>query len=222
MGTLDGRPPACAKWGTGNGAGFFDLPPSSRRTPMPGTELRGPTAHARIGPQRGQLRDAAIRFQAVATDVTAERDAWIAAVGGRIVRIGRCVAGARALHRRPRRPVRGAARRLGRGGARDRPPATRPRGRRRRHGPGPRVARLADRRTRRHQAPAVADRHRQTDRPTPPAGRRPAVSGVQRRHLRAATDHPSTTRVARRSSAKLSGCGSSGASRSSTCAVSRA
>ena len=26
---------------------------------MPGTEVRGPSAHARIGPQRGQLRDAA-------------------------------------------------------------------------------------------------------------------------------------------------------------------
>ena len=55
---------------------------------MPGTELRGPTAHTRIGPQRGHLRDASIRFQAVATDVSAERDAWIAAVGSALSGLG--------------------------------------------------------------------------------------------------------------------------------------
>ena len=30
---------------------------------MPGTELRGPSAHTRIGPQRGRLRNAAIVFE---------------------------------------------------------------------------------------------------------------------------------------------------------------
>ena len=55
---------------------------------MPGTELRGPAAHARIGPQRGHLRDAAIRFQAVATDVTADRDVWIAAIGSALSGLG--------------------------------------------------------------------------------------------------------------------------------------
>jgi hypothetical protein len=49
---------------------------------MPGTELRGPSVHDRIGPQRGRLREASQRFQAVATDVTADPDAWILAVGG--------------------------------------------------------------------------------------------------------------------------------------------
>ena len=29
---------------------------------MPGTELRGPSVHARIGPQRGRLRNAASVF----------------------------------------------------------------------------------------------------------------------------------------------------------------
>jgi hypothetical protein len=47
---------------------------------MPGIEVRGPTAHARIGPQRGHLRNAAASFQEAAGDVTAERDAWITGV----------------------------------------------------------------------------------------------------------------------------------------------
>jgi hypothetical protein len=49
---------------------------------MPGTELRGDTARTRIGPQRGRLRDASVLFEQVAGDVDADRDAWIAAVGG--------------------------------------------------------------------------------------------------------------------------------------------
>jgi hypothetical protein len=49
---------------------------------MPGTELRGPSVHDRIGPQRGHLREASERFQAVASDVTADPDSWILAVGG--------------------------------------------------------------------------------------------------------------------------------------------
>ena len=34
---------------------------------MPGTELRGPTAHTRIGPQRGRLRNAAIVFEQISS-----------------------------------------------------------------------------------------------------------------------------------------------------------
>ena len=49
---------------------------------MPGTELRGPSVHDRIGPQRGHLREASERFRAAADDVTAAPDAWILAVGG--------------------------------------------------------------------------------------------------------------------------------------------
>jgi hypothetical protein len=55
---------------------------------MPGTELRGPSAHSRIGPQRGLLRDAARRFQDAAENVTAERAAWIAAVGAALSGLG--------------------------------------------------------------------------------------------------------------------------------------
>jgi hypothetical protein len=48
---------------------------------MPGTELRGPSAHTRIGPQRGRLRNAAIVFEQISGDVDAKRDTWIVAVG---------------------------------------------------------------------------------------------------------------------------------------------
>jgi hypothetical protein len=47
---------------------------------MPGTELRGPSAHTRIGPQRGRLRNAAIVFEQISADVGAKRDTWITAV----------------------------------------------------------------------------------------------------------------------------------------------
>src|SRR6266516_303437 len=90
MGTLDGRARSCVKLRTWQRRRGLDPSPSppTRRPPMPGTELRGPTAHTRIGPQRGHLRDAATRFQAVATDVTAERDVWIAAVGSALSGLG--------------------------------------------------------------------------------------------------------------------------------------
>jgi hypothetical protein len=55
---------------------------------MPGTELRGPSVHARIGPQRGRLREAAEYFQAAAADVSAGSDAWILAVGGALAGLG--------------------------------------------------------------------------------------------------------------------------------------
>jgi hypothetical protein len=48
---------------------------------MPGTELRGPSAHTRIGPQRGRLRNAAIVFEQISADVDASRDQWLVAVG---------------------------------------------------------------------------------------------------------------------------------------------
>jgi hypothetical protein len=48
---------------------------------MPGTELRGPSAHSRVGPQRGRLRNAAIVFEQISADVDANRDTWITAVG---------------------------------------------------------------------------------------------------------------------------------------------
>jgi Hemerythrin HHE cation binding domain len=47
---------------------------------MPGTELRGPSAHTRIGTQRGRLRNAAIVFEQISSDVGAKRDTWIRAV----------------------------------------------------------------------------------------------------------------------------------------------
>jgi hypothetical protein len=47
---------------------------------MPGTELRGPSAHTRIGPQRGRLRNAATVFEQISADVGARRDTWITAV----------------------------------------------------------------------------------------------------------------------------------------------
>jgi Hemerythrin HHE cation binding domain len=47
---------------------------------MPGTELRGPSAHTRIGTQRGRLRNAAIVFEQISSDVGAKRDTWITAV----------------------------------------------------------------------------------------------------------------------------------------------
>src|SRR2546421_6921973 len=92
MGSLDGRAPSRAKWGPGNGAWSLRSPHDRlidhQEAPMPGTELRGPAAHSRIGPQRGHLREAANTFQAAAGDVTQERDAWIAGVGGALSGLG--------------------------------------------------------------------------------------------------------------------------------------
>ena len=48
---------------------------------MPGTELRGPSVHTRIGPQRGRLRNAAIVFEQISADVDANPDAWLVAIG---------------------------------------------------------------------------------------------------------------------------------------------
>jgi hypothetical protein len=55
---------------------------------MPGTEVRGPSVHTRIGPQRGHLREAAEHFQAATADVTADPEAWIVAVGGALSGLG--------------------------------------------------------------------------------------------------------------------------------------
>jgi hypothetical protein len=49
---------------------------------MPGTEIRGTHAHTRLGPQRGHLRDAAVLFEQVIGDLSADRDHWLTAVGG--------------------------------------------------------------------------------------------------------------------------------------------
>src|SRR5881397_1204818 len=54
------------------------LPPED---PMPETELRGPSVHSRIGPQRGRLRNAAVVFDQISADVDANPDAWVIAVG---------------------------------------------------------------------------------------------------------------------------------------------
>jgi hypothetical protein len=48
---------------------------------MPGTEVRGASAHARIGPQRGRLRNAAIVFEQISADVDAVPQTWVVAVG---------------------------------------------------------------------------------------------------------------------------------------------
>lgn len=48
---------------------------------MPGTELRGPTAHTRIGPQRGRLRNAAVVFEQISSDAGAKPDTWLVAIG---------------------------------------------------------------------------------------------------------------------------------------------
>ena len=48
---------------------------------MPETELRGPSVHSRIGPQRGRLRNAAVVFDQISADVDANPDAWVIAVG---------------------------------------------------------------------------------------------------------------------------------------------
>jgi hypothetical protein len=55
---------------------------------MPGTEIRGSSAHSRIGPQRGQLRDAAILFEQVTGDLDADRNDWVVAVGGALTGLG--------------------------------------------------------------------------------------------------------------------------------------
>ena len=105
---------------------------------MPGTEVRGPSAHTRIGPQRGRLRNAAIVFEQISADVDARPDAWLVAIGVALDEPGRRLERARRLHRGSRRPVRGAPRRVaGRGGARGRPAPTRPRGARSPTSPGP-------------------------------------------------------------------------------------
>ena len=54
---------------------------------MPGTEIRR-DAHARIGPQRGHLRDAAVLFEQMTGDLEADRDDWIVAVGGALTGLG--------------------------------------------------------------------------------------------------------------------------------------
>jgi hypothetical protein len=48
---------------------------------MAGTELRGPTAHSRIGPQRGRLRTAAVCFEQISGYLDAKPDTWVTAVG---------------------------------------------------------------------------------------------------------------------------------------------
>jgi hypothetical protein len=47
---------------------------------MPGTEVRS-SAHARIGPQRGRLRNAAIVFEQISADLDANRETWLVAIG---------------------------------------------------------------------------------------------------------------------------------------------
>ena len=47
---------------------------------MPRTDTRGDSAHSRVGPQRGRLRNAAIVFEQISSDVDANRDAWIVAM----------------------------------------------------------------------------------------------------------------------------------------------
>jgi hypothetical protein len=48
---------------------------------MPGTEVRASSAHSRIGPQRGRLRNAAIVFEQISADVGANRETWLVAIG---------------------------------------------------------------------------------------------------------------------------------------------
>jgi hypothetical protein len=48
---------------------------------MPGTEVRGDPARTRIGPQRGRLRNAAIVFEQISSDVGAKPSTWLVAVG---------------------------------------------------------------------------------------------------------------------------------------------
>ena len=48
---------------------------------MPGTELRGQPVRTRIGPQRGRLRNAAIVFEQISSDVGAKPSMWVVAVG---------------------------------------------------------------------------------------------------------------------------------------------
>jgi hypothetical protein len=83
MGTLDAGVGSCAKWDrSATVPGVLEtIPPRPLEDPMPPIELRD-TAHRRIGPQRGHLRDASVLFEQVAGDVGTDRDAWIVAVGG--------------------------------------------------------------------------------------------------------------------------------------------
>ena len=48
---------------------------------MPRTEVRGSSAHARVGPQRGRLRNAASVFEQISSDVDAPREKWLTAIG---------------------------------------------------------------------------------------------------------------------------------------------
>jgi hypothetical protein len=86
MGTLDRTPMSAWNVHTATAPGVL-VPPPSPEDVMPGTELR-PTAHTRIGPQRGRLRDAAVLFEQVAGDVDADRSDWVVAVGGALTGLG--------------------------------------------------------------------------------------------------------------------------------------
>jgi len=48
---------------------------------MAGTELRDSSAHARVGPQRGRLRNAAVVFEQISADVDGDPRTWVVAVG---------------------------------------------------------------------------------------------------------------------------------------------
>lgn len=93
MGTLDLAPATCAKCGFGNGAGTLRSPrfpnaPEARpptEEAMSRTELQplqaGSSAYTRIGPQRGRLREAALRFAQTTEAGDAARGSWLAEVG---------------------------------------------------------------------------------------------------------------------------------------------
>jgi hypothetical protein len=59
----------------------WSLPPLLPEDPMPGTQLRAPGVHSRIGPQRGRLRNAASVFWQISADVDARPDRWLVAIG---------------------------------------------------------------------------------------------------------------------------------------------
>ena len=195
---------------------------------MPGTEFVVPAAHSRIGPQRGRLRSCDATFEAVA-DATSPP---IATRGSRPL-AGRCPVLADAWQEHVEftegagRPVRGAASsESGRGGARGRPAAAATTRCSSAPWPGPGSSwRRRGRRSRRRPSSLQAlTGIVQAGRPAPAPGRRPALPGLQRRLSPLATERglrSAQPPSAARPSAKLSGCGSSGASRSSTCAASR-
>ena len=107
---------------------------------MPGTEVRGPSAHARIGPQRGRLRNAAIVFEQISGDVDAKRDTWLVAVGVALDGLADAWHEHVAFTEGPDGLFEELLDELGRGGARDRPAPARPRGPRRPRRPGPGAA----------------------------------------------------------------------------------